>query len=205
MDVKKRDEFIRAFYAAPICNPCVGRPPLPDDPSIVRIPLRLPPGQIPSFTEKDIILEEGDIVMIEGREREVFYTGGLLRGGEFPLPRDYDLDVLGAIAMAGSGIASTGGGMGGGGMGGGQIVNAQSLGGAPPGMLYIIRKLPGKGQINIAVDLNRAINDPQSRPLVQPGDILILQYKPEEEILNFGIGTFFTFGLFQLMQGRNNN
>ena len=59
-------------------------------------------------------------MLIEGREREVFYTGGLLPGGEWPLPRDYDLDVLGAIAMAGQGaggqpgIGRSGGGMGGG-------------------------------------------------------------------------------------------
>lgn len=202
MDARKRDEFVRAFYSAPICNPCVGRPPLPDDPAIVRIPLRLPPGMIPTFTEKDVILEEGDIVLIEGRDREVFYTGGLLPGGEWPLPRDYDLDVLGAMAMAGQGAASQAGmgRFGGGGMGGG--FGAQSLGGAPPGQLYILRKLPNNGQITIAVDLNRAINDPKSRPLVAPGDTLILQYKPEEEVVNFGLGTFFTFGIAEIIRGR---
>ena len=52
MDARKRDEFIRAFYAAPICNPCVGRPPLPDDPAIIRIPLRLPPGVIPELSPR---------------------------------------------------------------------------------------------------------------------------------------------------------
>jgi hypothetical protein len=30
--------------------------------------------------------------------------------------------------------------------------------------------------------------------------MLILQYKPEEELLNFGLGTFFTYGIFQLLQ-----
>jgi hypothetical protein len=198
LDAKKRDEFIRAFYSAPICNPCVGRPPLPEDPAIIRIPLRLPPGQTPTFSEKDIILEDGDIVLIKGREREVFYTGGLLPGGEWPLPRDYDLDVLGALAMAGQGAAGKPGSGQNVGMG---VMNLQNMGGAPPSALFILRKLPNNGQITIAVDLNRAVNDPRSRPLVQAGDTLILQYKPEEELLNFGIGTFFTFGLSELLRG----
>ena len=32
------------------------------------------------------------------RDTEVYYTAGLLGGGQFPLPRDYDLDVMQAIA-----------------------------------------------------------------------------------------------------------
>ena len=61
---------------------------------IVRIPIRLHPGELVTFQEPDIILEEGDIVFIESRDSEVFYTGGLLGGGQFLLPRDYDLDVF---------------------------------------------------------------------------------------------------------------
>lgn len=206
-DQRKRDEFVRQFYAtfygANSCNPCVCPPPLPDDPSIVRIPLRLPPGITPSFRPEDILLNEGDIVYIESRDREVYYTGGLLPGGEHKLPRDYDLDVIGAMALAGR-VAGTGG-MGQGGMGqGGMMGNfAAGVGGVPPGRLYILRKTPCDGQITIEVDLNRAINNPKERPLVQPGDILILQYKCEEEILNFGLGSFFTFGLQQLISNSN--
>ena len=77
------------------------------------------------------------------------------------------------------------------------------MGGVPPGNLFILRETPCGDQITIAVDLNRAINSPKARPLIQPGDILILQYKPEEEILNFGLGTFFTFGIGQLLQNNN--
>jgi hypothetical protein len=199
MDARKRDEFIRQFYAMPLCDPCVARPPLPDDPAIIRIPLRLPPGQVPTFKPQDIILDEGDIVLIEGREREVFYTGGLLPGGEYPLPRDYDLDVLGALSLAGQGVAGqTGNQLGGG--GGFNRGLAQGIGGAPPGQLFVLRKTPGGGQITIAVDLNRAIRNPKSRPLVQPGDILILQFKPEEEALNFALGTFFTYGFAEILR-----
>ena len=199
-DQRKRDEFIRQFYSAFYnqneCNPCVCPPPLPDDPTVVKIPLRLPPGVVPAFRPEEILLGEGDVVYIETRETEVFYTGGMLPGAEVPLPRDYDLDVLGAMALVGQGAASRSmGGMGG--MGGGF---AQGIGGVPPGRLYILRKTPCNGQIAIEVDLAKAINDPRQRPLVQAGDILILQYKPEEEILNFGLGTFFTFGIQQLFQ-----
>jgi protein involved in polysaccharide export with SLBB domain len=199
MDARQRDAFVREFYAQPLCDPCLCRPPLPEDPAIVRIPLRLPPGEVPTFQPNDIILEDGDIVLIEGREREVFYTGGRLPGGEFPLPRDYDLDVLGALAVVGQGVAAPGQASAGRGFGG---ISSSSLGGASPSQLFILRKTPCDGQVTIAVDLNRAINDPRARPLVQAGDTLILQYKPEEEILNFGLGTFFTFGIRELFRSR---
>jgi len=133
----------------------------------LRIPLRLKPGVVPTLSEEEITLEDGDIVYIESREREVFYTGGLLGGGEFPLPRDYDLDVLGAMAMSGQ-LYQTGnqqmggnrGGMGGMGMGG--------LQGVPPGIVYILRKTECDGQIAIEVDLKDAYNNPAARPLIQP-------------------------------------
>jgi len=209
LDARRRDQFVREFYSVPISDSCLCRPPLPQDPAVIRIPLRLPPGVIPNIRTEDIVLDDGDIVYIESREREVFYTGGLLGGGEHPLPRDYDLDVISALALAGQGLASTtasgGGGRGGIGGGGGGAIGggAAAVGGVPPGNLFILRETPCGDQITIAVDLNRAINSPKARPLIQPGDILILQYKPEEEILNFGLGTFFTFGIGQLLQNNN--
>ena len=200
-DRKARDAFIQEFYSDKCkSGPCLCMPPLPDDPSIIRIPLRLPPGEVPAFQPEDIILQNGDIVMLESRETEVFYTGGLLGPGEFPMPRDYDIDVLTALSVTGPGVAGNPmagrGGMGGG--GGGNF--ALGIGGAPPGNLFILRKTPCGGQIIINVDMNRALRDPQSRPLVQAGDVLILRYKPEEEIFNFGLGTFFTFGVRELFR-----
>jgi hypothetical protein len=200
MDAQKRDAFVREFYSRPI-EPCLCRPPLPDDPAILRIPLRLPPGETPKFRPEDIILNEGDILYIENREREVFYTGGLLGGGEHQLPRDYDLDVLGAIAIVGRSV--TGAGQLGYNTAFGSGLNSASVGGVAPSNLFILRKTPCNGQITIHVDLARAIRDPAARPLVQPGDYLILQFKPEEELLNFGLGTFFTYGIFQLLQNNN--
>jgi len=195
-NAKLRDEFIQNFYAQYYCNPdpCGCPPPLPDDPSILKIPLRLPPGVTPSFRPEDMILEEGDIIYIDSREAEVFYTGGLLNGGEFPIPRDYDLDVLGAMAIAGSGVGAQRGSQFGGGIAGG-------IGGVPPGRLFIIRKTPCNGQVTIEIDITKAVADPRERPLVQPGDTILLQYKPEEEIINFSLGTFFTFGIQLILQG----
>lgn len=195
---QERDNFIQQFYANYYSNPnpCTCPPPLPDDPSVIKIPMRLPPGVIPSFTPEDILLEDGDVVYIESREAEVFYTGGLLPGGEFLVPRDYDLDVLGAMAMAGSGVGAQMNRGGGGGFGIGAI------GGVAPGALFILRKTPCGGQITIQVDLAKAMQDPRERPLVQPGDTLILRHKPIEEVINFSIGTFFTFGVqYILRQG----
>ncbi|MEO1615560.1 MAG: polysaccharide biosynthesis/export family protein [Planctomycetota bacterium] len=195
---KVRDEFLQEYRRraeAAKLDPCACPPRLPEDPSVLRIPLRLPPGETPDITQEDITLNEGDIVYIESRETEVFYTGGLLPGGEFPLPRDYDLNVLGAMALAGQGVygQTAQQNRGGGGLG----ANIATI---PPGRLYIVRETDCNGQIAIEVDLTKAINDPRSRPLVKAGDTLILQFKPEEELINFGLGTFFTFGIQELFR-----
>ena len=177
-----------------LCEPCGCPPPFPDDPTVLRIPLRVPPGVVPDIDEEDVQLFDGDIVYIASRDTEVFYTGGLLNGGEFPLPRDYDLDVLGAIAIAGGVV------------GGNASQFGQSIGrgvdGVPPGLLYILRDDGCGGQIAIEVDLKDALNDPAKRPLVQPRDTLILQYKCEERLVNYGLATFFTFGVAELFRGR---
>ena len=198
LERQRRDAFVQSFYSQFACNPnpCMCPPPLPDDPAVLKIPLRLPPGLTPNFRQEDIILEEGDILYIESRDADVFYTGGLLPGGEWKIPRDYDLDVLGAMAVAGAGVSSPNGGGGGGGGG----MSLQRLGGVPPGMLYVLRKTPCNGQVVIEIDLAKALMDPRERPLVMPGDTLILRYKCEEEALNFGLAGFFTYGLRYLFQ-----
>ncbi|QDV67446.1 hypothetical protein Poly24_11460 [Rosistilla carotiformis] len=142
----------------------------------------------------DIILEEGDIVVVEARDTEFFYTGGLLHGGQFPIPRDYDLDGVGAMAIAGQGLGAAGQSPGGGGMLGGGFA------GASPTQLYVIRTTPCGDQFNIAVDLNKALNDNSERLMVQPGDTLILRYKPCEELVNFSLVTFFTYGITELFR-----
>ena len=168
------------------------------NPFTITIPLRVRPGEMPDFKPEDIVLEEGDMVFIEARDTEVFYAGGLLAGGQYPLPRDYDLDVIGAMSIAGTGPGGTGqsslaGGVAGAVIGGG-------YGGANPTQLYVFRKGPHGQEFTITVDLKEAYNDPSKRILVQPGDTLILRYKPHEEVLNFGLMTFFTASISQLFR-----
>ncbi len=159
------------------------------NPNVVRIPLRSEPNRPPTqLTEEDIILATGDVIFIETREREVFYTGGLLQGRELPLPRDYDLDVLAAIALAGGSVASgltqgslarSGGSFGGGGAGG--IV--------PATQIVVVRKMPDGSTLPIKINLNRAVVDPSQRILIQPGDLVILQYTPLELAANVVLGS----------------
>ena len=142
------------------------------------------------FNTEDIILGDGDIIYVDTRETDVYYTGGLLGGGEFPIPRDYDLDVLAAISIAGKGVATS--------------ERTGALGGVaqnvPATELIVLRRVPGKRQLAIRIDLNDTINDPKQRILVKPGDQLLLRYKPQEEVINFASNVFFTFGLSQLFR-----
>lgn len=192
VDRQARRRFVEDYgkMVSAHSDPCSCPPPMPEDPSILKIPLRLPPGVWPSIRPEDVVLEEGDVILIESRENEFFYTGGLLPGGQWPIPRDYDLDALGAMAIAGAGVSSIQRSSGGSLVGNTQLI--------PPGNLFILRKTPCNGQIAIQVDLSKSINNPGLRPIVQPGDTLILQYKPCEEAINFGIGAFFTYGIREL-------
>ena len=54
-----REEFMRQFRMqrdAALLDPCACMPKLPEDPTVLRIPLRLPPGESPAVTEKDLSL-----------------------------------------------------------------------------------------------------------------------------------------------------
>ena len=165
-------------------------PNLDDDANTIKIPLRLKPGEVPDLRAEDVILRDGDVVYVDTRETDVYYTSGLLRGGEFPLPRDYDLDVLAAVSLAGNGFGT------------GQQTGL--LGGAaqrvPPTELVVLRRIPGDRQLAIRIDLNDAINDPRERLLVKQGDTLILRFKPQEEVLNLATSIFFTFGISNLFR-----
>lgn len=151
---------------------------------VIRIPVRLGPGEHTDVKESDIILYDGDIVFIESRETEVFYTGGLLGGGQYTLPRDYDLDVLGAIA-----IAQGNRGGGGGGSRATQSIGGQSALNADVSIsasqLIVLRPLPDGNQLTLQIDLYEAVRNPNERITVQPGDYLILQYTRAEAIMAF--------------------
>jgi hypothetical protein len=181
-------------------EPCSCPPNVPDPPNVTRIPLRFFSDRVPDFTEEDIVLQTGDIVLIESRDREVFYTGGVLPGGEFPLPRDRDLDVLGAIAIAGGPVGASGAVLSqiGGGRGGQQ----GGSGPLPPTDVIIIRELCDGSQVPIRVDLKQAYTDSRQRILIQPEDVVILRYKCSEETFNTIISLLQFNFLFSGFSGR---
>jgi protein involved in polysaccharide export with SLBB domain len=193
MQTEERFRQMQEMYGNNLANPGMFNPAtIAGSKATVTIPLRVGPGEIPNFRPEDVILRDGDVIYVESRETEVYYTGGLLGGGEWPIPRDYDLDVLGAVALAGQTV-----GVGQSSFRGGLIGGSNHV---PPTDLIVLRKLPGNRQIAIRVDLTRAINDPRARLLVRAGDTLILRFKPEEEAINFGITAFFTFGIRELFR-----
>lgn len=191
LQTAERDARIAEFYRSNSADqfPFGVLPAVPDETNTLSIPLRLNPGEVPDVRPEDIILRDGDIVYVDSRETDVYYTGGQLGGGEFPLPRDYDLDVLAAVSLARFGIGTT--------------QRTSLVGGSVqqtnPTELIVLRRIPGERQLAIRIDLNDAVNDPRQRLLVKAGDTLILRFKPQEEILNFASATFFTFGLRQLL------
>jgi protein involved in polysaccharide export with SLBB domain len=154
------------------------------------IPLTVPRGTNICFQMAGSILNEGDILYIENRETEVFYSAGVMPAGQHLLPRDYDIDIFDAMSIAGYsyGSAGSGGNLGG-------------LAGVAPTQLFVFRKGPDGNQVTIKIDLDKALRDPRERLVVQAGDKLLLRFSAKEEFATFGMFSFFTFGIQQFLQG----
>ncbi|MCA9078658.1 MAG: polysaccharide biosynthesis/export family protein [Planctomycetaceae bacterium] len=165
-----------------------------DHHSIVRIPLKGHPCSNLPFAPSDVILDEGDVVYVPRRHNEYFYTGGLLSGARVPLPRDEDIDVIEAIALA---TGSTGGPLGQSGM---------ALAGGTPGHMVrptrviILRELPSGDQIQIRVDLARAMQDEKQRIFIKDGDVVMLHFKPHQAVFN-GVLNFVNFNVVSNTKG----
>jgi protein involved in polysaccharide export with SLBB domain len=180
-----RFPFLQPNPTAPVPE---GAPP---PAQVHTIPLRWDPHHELPFRPDDVLLQSGDVVYLKPRDCEVFYTAGLLPAGEHALPRDVDLDVIQAVcrvkgplvngAVAVSNLNGT--------------LLLPGIGNPSPSLLTVLRKTPGGGQLPIRVDLSRALRDPRERILVQPGDVLVLQEKPEEAITRYVTQTFFNFTL----------
>lgn len=152
-----------------------------NSPNVTRIPLRSGNGMMPQqLSQQDVVLKTGDIVFVQSREKEVFYTGGVLPGGQYPLPRDYKIDVLEAIAMAGASVGSSAGSNNMSGIGSGMF---------PATRVTILRRR-GHQQIPIEVDLRRAFQDPRERIKIEPGDFITLEYRRSEMMTNLLLSTF---------------
>jgi protein involved in polysaccharide export with SLBB domain/translation initiation factor IF-1 len=165
-------------------------PQLESDYEKICIPLRALPCDPLPFSRDDIILHNGDIVYLEPRDTDFFYTGGLLTGGQVPLPRDRDIDVVEAIALANGSVGGPGG------TSGVTLVRAVSGPGniIPPTRVLILRKLPNDQQLAIRVDLNRAMRHERERIKILPRDVVMLQYKPGEIATNVALN-FFNFNI----------
>jgi protein involved in polysaccharide export with SLBB domain len=157
------------------------------EPTVVRLPLRIRPGEQDRFSEDQVRLHSGDIVFVPPRETDVYYTGGLLPAREVPLPRDNDIRVVEAILRVGGSVVS-----------GGTLVGGfnqttslvTGLDRSSPSLLTVLRRMPNGGQVNIRVDLNRALRDSRENLLIQPGDVLVLQETPAEAVSRYFTNVF---------------
>ncbi len=151
--------------------------------AITRIPLSVVPGGVVPFGPDDIVLHDGDVLFVQLRSTECFYTGGLMPGGQFMLPRDYDIDVVNAIALAGAAPHGPAG----------FPLIAQVRSGSGPGNIVsptrviIMRKGPTGGEVKIHVDLRKAMNEPREKVIIQPGDTILVFWKPWEVAANIAL------------------
>jgi protein involved in polysaccharide export with SLBB domain len=154
--------------------------------NITRIPLRMYPDDKLQISEADITLRDGDIVLVEATQTEFYSTGGVITARQWPIPRDYDLTILQALAIAGAPIVN-----------GGFTQNAfiaqafqSGLGTPSPSLCTVLRKLPNGQQLTIRVDLDRALREPRENINVLAGDFLILQERPGDAVVRYMTQTF---------------
>lgn len=157
---------------------------------VTHIPLRRPRCAPVAFGPQDVVLHSGDVVFLESRDTDVFYTGGLLPPGQYILPRNYDLTVTEAISRVKGPLVN---GAYGTNTLAGNLINP-GIGNPSPSLLTVLRRTPG-GQVAIRVNLNRALRNPRENITVQPGDMLVLQEQPSEALVRYFTQVFFNFSL----------
>ncbi len=140
-----------------------------DPKKIIRIPFRgLQPG---SVSREDVTLAPGDVVMVPNRKFEVFFVVGQLDasnlvrfsvgdrerelGSGLILPRDRDIDVVTAVAMAGD------------------LDPIDS-----PTTVTVHRRLETGETLLVKVDILKARYDPRETILVKAGDIIYVNPDP---------------------------
>ena len=166
---------------------------------VIKIPVRLAPGETLDITEEDITLYDGDIIFIENRDTDVYFIGGLLGGGQYPLPRDRDLHVLEAVSLAQGQNSRQAGSQGLQSSGGVSALNRDIVPSAS--RLLILRQVGCNRQMTVEVDLYKALRFPHENILVQPSDMLILQYTPYEAVGAFVQRNIFEGALLGLAAG----
>jgi len=175
MDIWAGSSYETEFSAAPIEEPFPsgvsrgdGHATAPG--SIRKIALR---GQLNGYVNPDdVVLQSGDVVVVPSRRHEVFFVVGRLSqtntvrftignrerelGVGFILPREREIDVVTAVAMAG------------------YIDPIES-----PTTVTVHRTMPDGRPLLVTVDLIAARYDPRETILVEAGDIIYLN--PDKE------------------------
>ena len=149
------------------------------------IPLRRKLGDKVNISEADITLGDRDIVVVAVRTPEYYFTGGLLRNQQIPIPLDVDLTATQAVIRSGGPLLN--GGFGGGNLQGDIISNPTSNN---PSLLTVLRRGPNNRRIPIRVDLNDALRDPREDILIQNGDTLVLQQTSGEAFARYIMNAF---------------
>lgn len=152
-------------------------------PYAIRIPLTVAPSQGLNISESDVVLQNGDIVVVESRNDEVFVTGGLLGGGQYTLPRDQDIDVIDAVLLADTYSRSSQINQPTRAIGGVSVLNRDVTVGAS--RVIVERKLSTGQTHQFRISLYKAMRDPSQRILIEPGDRLFLEYTLPESIFAF--------------------
>ena len=174
-------------YPMPV--PANSQPCCPDvdlnspHPNALHIPLDISDAQPVTFGPNDVILEDGDIILVESREDDSFFTGGLLGGGQYSLPRNTDLDVLDAVLLADSYSRSSQVNTPTRAIGGVSVLNRDVTVGAS--RVVVERKTPEGATARFRVNLYKAMKNPDQRVIIEPGDRLYLEYTAIEAVLAF--------------------
>ncbi|MBI3465187.1 MAG: polysaccharide biosynthesis/export family protein [Planctomycetes bacterium] len=167
LDVLGQPLVAELYHSAGPETPSPARGLRDESTGVLKIPLRgLPPD---ALRPEDVTLNTNDVVKVPSREDEVFYVVGKLNpqnfvrlttkgremGGGFLLPRDREVDVVTAVAMAG------------------YIDPIES-----PTHISVQRQGPDGQPMMIKVDLFKARYDRRENLLVQAGDIVYLDPDP---------------------------
>ncbi len=167
--------------------------------NVTRIPFRSRPGESITIRPEDILLNDGDIITVQARKPEFFYTGGLIISGEHPLPNDYNLTVLEAVLRTRGPVFN--GGFNASNLNGTAI--SAGIGNPSPSLLAVLRKTANGGQVTIRVDLNEAARNPRENIFVQAGDVLFLQETTDEAVARY-LSQVFQINLFGRFLNRQN-
>jgi hypothetical protein len=142
-----------------------------------RISSILAPSHRDQSTRTDVILRDRAVAFLVMADENIFYTAGLLGGGQYSLPEGKQLDVIQAIALVREydvKLPSARGTLA------GLVDDFLGLCIPDPSRATILRRTADGGVIRIQVDLDLALRDKNQRLVIHPGDTIVLQQPPTD-------------------------